>query len=48
MAYKDICGYQNTVAELFLLIPIIGIPEGKEKNKGTEKIFEELVGKTPP
>ena len=24
-------------------IPIIGVPEEEEKNKGTEKIFEEII-----
>ena len=24
-------------------IPIIGVPEDKEKNKGTKKIFQEII-----
>ena len=27
---------------------IIGLPEGEEREKGTEKIFEEIIAKTFP
>ena len=29
-------------------ICIIGVPEGEEREKGTEKIFEEIIAKTFP
>ena len=29
-------------------ICIIGVPEGEEREKGTEKIFEEIIAKNSP
>ena len=39
-------GYQGTAA-VPLHVSVIGIPEGKEREKGREKIFEELMDKSP-
>lgn len=48
MAYKDTCSIsEHSSRAVPLRVDIIGIPEGKEKKKGTETIFEELVSKTP-
>ena len=30
------------------IIHIIGVPEGEEREKGTEKIFEEIIAKNFP
>lgn len=50
MAYMDMCRISEHCTSSSALLPlhvyVIGIPEGKEREKRTEKIFEELMGKT--